>query len=419
MTTGDGGSASFARYWTADAISAFGTAITAVALPVLVVQVLGASPVEVGIVNAAQFVPYAVLGLLAGAYVDRWRRKPVLAWASVGRAVALGLIPLLWMWGLLEIWVLVLLLLAFGSFAVFGFAASQSLLPHLVPRARLLAANSRLDQTDAAAQTAGPALGGGLIGVLGAPLVIALDAVTYLVQAVVVATLRIAEPARTDHATRRLSREIREGLRWAYRHHALAPLAISTHVWFVANAAALTVLALFALRDLDMSPIAYGWLFTVAGLALLAGAALAPVAGRRLGAGRTIVIARALYPVAWLAVAAVAVVEPLRPVATGVLFAAMALQGFIGGLENANEMAYRQTVTPEALLGRTSATIRAANRTAAALGAVGGGVAVAVFGVAPALLGIVVVFAAAAIIAAASPLRRARHDDAGEQAPAG
>lgn len=413
MTTGDGDSASFARssfarYWTADAVSAFGTSITAVALPVLVVQVLGATPVEVGIVNAAQFVPYAVLGLFAGAYVDRWRRRPVLAWASVGRAVTLGLVPVLWMWGLLEIWVLVLLLLAFGSFAVFGFAASQSLLPHLVARSRLLAANSRLDQTDAAAQTAGPALGGGLIGLLGAPLVIAIDAATYLVQAVVVATLRVAEPARTDLASRRLSRDIREGLRWAYRHHALAPLAISTHVWFVANAAGLTVLALFALRDLGLPPVAYGWLFTVAGLALLAGAALAPVAGRRLGAGRTIVIARAVYPLAWLVVAAIAVIEPLRLSATALLFVAMALQGLAGGLENANEMAYRQTVTPEALLGRTSATIRAANRTAAAIGALLGGIAVAITGVAPTLVAIVVLFAVAAAIAMASPLRRAR-----------
>ncbi|WP_274543223.1 MFS transporter, partial [Microbacterium sp. CPCC 204701] len=253
-------------------------------------------------------------------------------WASIGRALTLGFIPLLWVWGLLEIWVLVLLLLAFGSFAVFGFAASQSLLPHLVPRERLLSANSRLDQTDAAAQTAGPALGGGLIGLVGAPLVIALDALTYLVQAMVVATVRVAEPARTDLATRRLGHDIREGLRWAYRHHALAPLAISTHVWFVANAAGLTVLALFALRELGLSPIAYGWLFTVAGVMLLTGAALAPIAGRRLGAGRTIVIARAVYPLAWLVVAAVALLEPLRPSATGLLLAAMALQGFVAGL---------------------------------------------------------------------------------------
>src|SRR5580692_1901960 len=83
---------SFARYWTAAAISSSGSAVTAVAMPVLVVQLLGATPFEVGAVNAAQFVPYALLGLIAGVYTDRWRRKPVLVWASVGRALCLGAI---------------------------------------------------------------------------------------------------------------------------------------------------------------------------------------------------------------------------------------------------------------------------------------------------------------------------------------
>jgi len=142
----------FGRYWTASAVSALGSAVTAVAMPVLVVQVLDVTALEVGIVNAAQFLPYAVLGLLAGVFVDRWRRKPVLVWASVGRAVSLALIPVLWMLGALQLWVLIALLLAFGTCAVFGFAATQSLLPQVVPRSRLVAANARLDQAEATAR---------------------------------------------------------------------------------------------------------------------------------------------------------------------------------------------------------------------------------------------------------------------------
>src|SRR6478736_5717977 len=94
---------SFACYWAAAAISSFGSAVTAVAMPVLVVQLLGATPFEVGVVNAAQFVPYAVVGLIAGVYTDRWRRKPVLVWASVGRALCLGAITVLWLVGKLQI----------------------------------------------------------------------------------------------------------------------------------------------------------------------------------------------------------------------------------------------------------------------------------------------------------------------------
>src|ERR1700729_3439555 len=97
---------SFARYWTAAAISSFGSAVTAVAMPVLVVQLLGATPFELGVVNAAQFVPYALLGLIAGVYTDRWRRKPILVWASVGRALSLGAIPILWLAGGVHTWVL-------------------------------------------------------------------------------------------------------------------------------------------------------------------------------------------------------------------------------------------------------------------------------------------------------------------------
>ena len=412
--SGSGGS--FTRYWVAATISSFGTAVTAVAMPVLVVQVLGASPVEVGIVNAAQFVPYAVLGLLAGVYVDRWRRARVLVWASVGRGLALGLIPVLWLAGVLEIWSLVVLLLIFGSLAVFGLAASQSLLPQIVPRSRLLSANSRLDQTDAAAQTAGPALGGGLVGLLGAPVTIAIDAVSYLVEAALIARLPLTEPARVtaaDEPPRRRSvrREIGQGLRWTYRHVSLAPLAISTHLWFFANAGALTVLALFALRDLALSPAGYGLLFAVAGITTLVGAAVAPWAGRAIGAGRSIVIARMVYPVAWLLIAAAALTGIGGTGALVALFVAMALQGFVAGLENPNEMAYRQAVTPDALLGRTNATMRSANRTMAALGALVAGVVVAAAGIAPALVGVVVVFIAAGVVAVASPLRHARHED--------
>jgi hypothetical protein len=194
---------SFLRFWAAATISSFGSAVTAVAMPVLVVQSLGATPFAVGVVNAAQFVPYALLGLIAGVYTDRWRRKPVLVWASVGRALSLGSIPILWLAGALQVWTLVIALLLFGSFSVFGFAATQSLLPRLVPRAGLVRANARLDQTDAGAQTLGPALGGGLVGLLGAPVAIAVDAISYLVDAALNASVQVDEP-RSDSSARRL-----------------------------------------------------------------------------------------------------------------------------------------------------------------------------------------------------------------------
>lgn len=392
----------FPRFWTAAAISSFGSAVTAVAMPVLVVQLLGATPFEVGVVNAAQFAPYAVIGLVAGVYTDRWRRKPVLVWASVGRALSLSAVPILWLVGVLQVWMLVIALLLYGTFSVFGFAATQSLLPRLVPRARLVSANARLDQADAAAMTLGPALGGGLVGLLGAPVAIAIDAISYLVDAVLIGSIRIDEP-RPDSPTRNLRAEIRDGLQWTYRHRTLSPLAVSTHVWFLANGAAMTVLSLLALRSLGFTAYTFGMLLTVFGITSLVGASIAPRIADRIGSGRVIILARVAYPIAWLLVA----IAPPTGVGDALLFVALAVQGLAAGMENSNEMGYWQALTPDELLGRTNATRRSINRTMAAIGALTAGVLVGLIGDRFTLIGVIVVFSAAALTAALSPLRTA------------
>lgn len=397
---------SFARYWTAAAISSLGSAVTAVAMPVLVVQLLGATPFEVGVVNAAQFVPYALLGFIAGVYTDRWRRKPVLVWASVGRALSLGAIPILWLTAVLQIWILVIALLLFGAFSVFGFAATQSLLPRLVPRVRLIPANARLDQTDAAAQTLGPAIGGGLVGLLGAPVAIAVDAISYLIDATLNASIRVDEP-RPDSGTRDLRAEIRDGLRWTYRHRTLGPLAASTHVWFLANGAAMTVLSLLALRSLGFTAYTFGLLLAVFGIASLIGASLAPWCGARLGPGRLIILARVGYPIAWVLV----VIASSTAIGHALLFVALSLQGLAAGIENSNEMGCWQALTPDDLLGRVNATRRSVNRTVAALGALIAGIVVGLIGNRPTLIGVIIAFAAAALIAALSPVREALSRD--------
>lgn len=396
---------SFRRFLTAAVISSAGSSVTAVAMPILVVQLLDATPFEVGVVNAAQFIPYAVLGLVAGVYVDRWRRKPILVWASVGRAVVLGAVPLLWLAGLLHIWVLVIVLLLFGSFSVFGFAAMQSLLPRLVPRSQLVKANVRLDQADAAATTLGPTVGGALVGLLGAPVVIAVDAISYVIDAALNFGLDVDEP-RPASRSRNLMNEVREGLRFTYRHHTLNPLAISTHVWFLANGAALTVLSLFALRSLGFSAYTYGLLLTTFGVASLLGTSCAHALGTRIGSGRAVILARTVYPVTWLLVACATDTD----VGHVLLFAALGLQGLAAGAENANEMGYWQALTPDELLGRVNAARHSVNRTMAALGAVTAGLLVSAIGERLTLLGVTVVFAIAAATLGFSPMRHSTRE---------
>ena len=395
---------SFGRYWVAATISSFGTAVTTVAMPVLVVQGLKASPLSVGVVNAAQFVPYAVLGLIAGVYADRWRRQRILVWSSLGRAATLGALPVLWACGVLEVWTLVVLLLAFGAFSVFAFAATQSLLPHLVVRSRLVKANAQLDQSDAAAQTLGPALGGGLVGLFGAPVAIAVDAVSYLVDALLSAGLRVDGASADSTVQRNLGREIGEGLRWTYRHRTLAPLALSTHVWFVANAAGFTVLAVLGLRHMGLSAFVFGLLVASSGIASLVGATAAATVGRRLGTGPAIIATRAVYPIAWILVAA----APEVHAGVMLLSAALVMHGLAMGVENPNDTGYWQLVTPDRLLGRANSTRRSANRSAGALGAVLGGMALTLFDERLTLLGVAAAFTASMAIVSLSPVRRVR-----------
>ncbi len=397
---------SFLRYWTAAAISSFGTAVTAVAMPVLVIQLLGAHTVggrrrqrrPVRSVCATRAHRRCVHGPVASQTSPRVGQR----WASA----FLAAIPALWLSGALQVWMLVIALLSFGAFSVFGFAATQSLLPRLVPRTRLVWANARLDQADSAAATLGPAVGGGLIGILGAPVVIVVDAISYLVDAALIASVRADEP-QIDSQTRNLRAEIRDGLQWTYRHRILGLLAVSTHVWFLANGAAMTVLSLLALRSLGFTAYTFGMLLTVFGVASLIGASVAARAGARFGSGQTIILTRIAYPITWILVA----VAPATGSGVAVLFVAMGLQGLAAGMENSNEMGYWQSLTSDELLGRTNATRRSINRTAAAIGALVAGLFVGLIGDRLTLIGVIIAFVIAALTALLSPLRQASISD--------
>jgi MFS family permease len=183
----------FRWFWTADSLSMFGTYITALALQVFAVVTLQASPIELGLLGAARWLPYLMFGLVAGVLVDRYRRRPILVGADLVRAGLLTLIPLLAAVQALRMPVLIALVLVFGAVSLAYDAAHQSFLPNLVPTRLLTPANARLEQSSAVAQTFGPVIGGWLIRMVGAPLAILADAASYLVSGLVVARLRVCE----------------------------------------------------------------------------------------------------------------------------------------------------------------------------------------------------------------------------------
>ncbi|MCC2333869.1 MFS transporter [Cellulomonas wangsupingiae] len=363
----------FGRLWSASTVSAFGSFVTTFAVPFIVVDALDGDAVDVGLVNAARWVPYLVFGLLAGVMVDRMRRRPVLVATDLLSAVALGAIPALSMTGHLGVGWLVVLMAVFGLCTLVGDAAFQSFVPRVVPTTLLGSAHARLDQSDAVAQVSGPALAGGLVRLLGAPLTVLVDAVSYLASAILLATVKVDEPAverRSNARLRSIGTEIREGVRWVYRHPTLRPLALSTHAWFACSAVAGAVMVPFAYRTLHLSAGTLGLALSVAGLGALVGASVAVRLGRRFGAGRVIVVARFGTGIAWGLMALSPVAMHEGPAAGGwgggpawVVFAlGQLLLGLCMGAENTNELAYRQTATPDALQGRMNATMRSINR---------------------------------------------------------
>ncbi len=402
----------FARFWVAETVSGFGTYVTTVALQVLVVLTLDGTAADVGFVNAARWLPYAVLGLVVGALVDRRRRQPVLVVTDLGRGLLLTAIPVLWWLGGLSLTVLMGLMVVFGTLALVNDAATQSFLPRLVPRPSLLAANARLDQSDAVAQTSGPALGGALVGLLGAPVAVLVDAASYLLSGVLTATIRVSEPVRAATGPSHLRREVVEGLRWVYGHRMLAPFALTTHGWFVCNSALVTVYVPFVLLGLGLNPFELGLTLAAAGVGGLVGSLAAVRLGLRFGAGRTVIAAHAVTPLGWAVVALAPGVAGAGQVAVVVVLSiGQLVYGLALGVENANSMGYRQAVTPDALQGRMNGTMRSINRAMVVVGAPLGGLLADAVGYRPVLVGGIVGFLLLAVVLGLSPYRHARHGD--------
>ncbi|MDP3892047.1 MFS transporter [Nocardioides sp.] len=395
----------FGRLWTGRAASGFGDHVTLLALQTLVVLTLEGTAQQVGWMSSARWLPYLVLGLLVGALVDRRRRKPLMVTTDLVRALLLTAIPAAWVMDALTLPLLLALVASFGTASLINDAASLSFLPRLVPGEHLQRAHARIDGADAVAQTSGPALAGLLIKLLGAPFAVLANAGAYLVAALTVATLSTEEPTHSTRAPApHLRREIGEGVKGVYGRSGLATLAVSTHVWFVANATLGVVIAPFALLDLRLSPFQFGVATGLAGTGALLGAALATTIGRATGTGGAIIVSHAASSCGVL-VMVLAGVGTSGWAAAGVLGAGLACHGWGMGLSNSHEMSFRQRLTPDSMQARVNTTMRSFNRAVVVVVAPLAGLAADRVGMRPALFFAAAVFALALGILAALPLR--------------
>lgn len=241
----------FLGFWAAATVSGFGTYVTTLAIQVLVVVTLHEGAAGVGLVSAARWLPYLLFGLLIGVLVDRSRRRPLLVATDLIRGGLLVAVPVLAVTGHLTIVVLMAFMVVFGLTSLINDAASQSFVPRLVPGALLTPANARLDQSDAVAQTSGPALAGALVSLLTAPWAVLVDAASYLISGLLLLRVPVVEPQSRRVTLRGVRSEAAEGLHWVYRHRTLKPYAIGTHAWFLCFSVVNVIVPPFALRDLE------------------------------------------------------------------------------------------------------------------------------------------------------------------------
>jgi MFS family permease len=346
----------FMKLWTAESISQLGTQVTLLALPLTAIKILNASPFQVGLLGTFEFLPFILVGLPAGAWVDRLRRRPVLIAGDLGRVLALGSIPIAYELHSLVMLQLYIVAFVTGICTVFFDVAYQSYLPSLVDRDQLVDGNAKLEVSRSGAQLAGPGMAGILIQVLKAPVAILVDAVSYIFSAIFIGLIRRKEAPvvrGADGKHERLIPQIKEGVRYVVKHDLLRPIAFCTANSNLFSSMGGAVLIYFAVRQLQLSAGAIGLIFAIGNLGFLLGAFVARGIADRFGLGKTIVGSAVVFGVAW----------PLIPLATRstagpLIVAALLIVGFGGVVYNVNQVSLRQAITPDRLQGRMNATMR-------------------------------------------------------------
>jgi predicted MFS family arabinose efflux permease len=320
------------------------------------VIVLGASPLQMGVLGAVSFLPHLVLSLPAGVWVDRLSYRRVIVGADLLAAAALAAVPLLAATNLLEMWHLYVVVIITGTCSLFSVIASQSFAPILVPRRELLAANSAFALSNSIVDTSGKALGGVLVQLLTAPIAIAIDAVSFLVSAI--ANARITVPGRsaaTGPAKESIFTSIWGGLRAVFEHPALRATTIAATIGALAGQMQAAIVVLFMVRGLGMSAGLIGLLAAVAGVAGIVGATIGVQITGRLGNGPTFIVGTTLSSLTGLVMATAGGPAAL---ALAVVIVAQLLHGWGPTLYGINQQTIRQVLIPPELLARTQATWR-------------------------------------------------------------
>ncbi|PAZ16947.1 MFS transporter [Streptomyces sp. SA15] len=394
----------FRLLWTGETVSGLGNSITVVALPLIAVEMLDASSTAVGLLAAAVWLPWLLVGLPVGAWVDRIRKRPLMIACDLVAFAALVSIPLMAWLDALTFQHLVVIALICGTAAVCFSTAYHSYIRIVLDGRDLLEGNAKLQGSEAATQVAGPGVAGLLAQAFGAITALLADAVTFLVSAVCLKRISVVEPdPAPDEVRVPLRQQISDGLRFVGRDRYLRPMVTWGAVINMALMGYQAVQVVFLVRAVGLNPAMVGLLLTSGSTGGIVGALVATRVSRRFGTARGLLLLQ-------VATAPFALLLPMTTAGPGLLLFAMGafLVGIGISVANIVVGSFRQAYCPPHMLGRVVATAMMINHSTIPLGSLLGGVLGDAVGYRPAMWITTGLVAPSWLILAASPMRRER-----------
>jgi MFS family permease len=336
--------------------SNFGYQIAEVAVPLAAVYTVGATSFDVGLMRTFGQLPYLLLTLFVGVLADRWRRRNMLMFADLGRALAIALIPLTYAVHALNVTTLCVIVFLVGTGTVLFDVGSQAFLPRLVDRGQLARGNAQLETVRSTALICGPTLGGVLVSLFNPPLALVSTAAFFLISTFTVWRIHTAEPAvpRTKTSNKPF-KQIGEGLGFVARSPVLRSVTVITASFNLLYAGYTAVYLVYLPRTLHLSAVAIGLALAAMGPGLLVGAMFSSALPKRFGYGRVLIICAFVSPALLVGVA---LLRGSGVATVAELLVLNFLYGCVAQTFTVSLVAIRQAVTPDRFLGRVMATLR-------------------------------------------------------------
>ncbi|MFB6366758.1 MFS transporter [Paenibacillus elgii] len=376
----------FRNFWLGHTVSSFGVQITTVAIPLIAALTLKASSLEMGILTAVEFLPFLLLSLFVGVWVDRKPKRPMMIISDIVRAVVLIGIPIGLFLDVLSMPILYVIAALVGINTVIFEIAHVSYLPTVVKNDELIEGNSKLEFSSSSATVVGQSIGGALIQVFSAPLSILFNVGTYLLSAFYLALIKKREePVEVPEGTEQnMWADIREGGKFVFQNNVLRAILIGTVIFNLFTYVIEPIFILYISRTLALAPVYIGLIFSMSGVGALLGAFNAGPMAKRLGIGRTLVFSLLLAGFVSLIIP-VATLLPTLPAVILVMVMYM-IDAAMVIVYNINQRSLRQAITPQSLQGRMNACMRMFGMGVVPIGALLGGWLGGIIGTTPTLV---------------------------------